>query len=72
MFISTNRKPVPRLSDTMTDSLIFRSTATTIIVTVGICAMTVGANAGYTWWATMLISIYPFIHLAYRHKQNRR
>jgi len=56
----------------MTDSLIFRATVTTIIVTVGICAVTVGANAGRLWWATMLVSIYPFVHLAYRHKQNRR
>ena len=56
----------------MTDSLILRATTTTIIITVFICAVTVGANAGYTWWATMLISIYPFIHLAYRHKQTRR
>jgi hypothetical protein len=56
----------------MTDSLIFRATTTTIIITVFICAVTVGANAGYTWWATMLISIYPFVHLAYRHQQQPR
>ena len=56
----------------MTDSIIFRATTTTTIITAFICAATVGANAGYTWWATMLISIYPFIHLAYRHKQTRR
>jgi len=56
----------------MTDSIIFRATTTTTIITALICAATVGANAGYVWWATMLISIYPFIHLAYRHQQNRR
>lgn len=56
----------------MSDSLIFRATSTTIIITAFICAVTVGANAGRLWWATMLISIYPFIHLAYRHQQNRR
>ena len=56
----------------MTDSLIFRATTTTIIITVGVCAVTVGANAGRLWWATMLISIYPFVHLAYRHQQQTR
>lgn len=56
----------------MTDSIIFRATTTTIIITTFICAVTVGANAGYLWWATMLVSIYPFTHLYYRHKQPRR
>ena len=56
----------------MTDSIIFRATTTTTIITAAICAATVGANAGYFWWATMLISIYPIVHLAYRHKQPRR
>lgn len=56
----------------MTDSLIFRATTTTIIITVFICAATVGATAGYFWWARMLVSIYPLAHLYYRHQQNRR
>jgi hypothetical protein len=54
----------------MNDTVI-RSIATTLAITLVLCALTVGKNAGILWWATTTFCIYPFTHLAYRHHNNK-
>lgn len=55
----------------MTDHIVTRSALTTLIITLNLCALTAGPNAGITWWATTTLSIYPFIHLTFRYLDRR-
>jgi hypothetical protein len=54
----------------MNDTVI-RSIATTTIIALTLCALTVGKNAGMIWWITAYVCIYPFTHLAWRHHNNK-
>jgi hypothetical protein len=51
----------------MTNHIVTKSLATTIGITLVLCAVTIGKNAGIIWWTTATFCIYPFTHLAYRH-----
>lgn len=59
------------MGNTMTDHIVTRSLLATLIVTLNVCALTVGAAAGITWWATTMLAIYPFAHLTFRYLDNR-
>jgi hypothetical protein len=51
----------------MTNHIVTKSLATTTAITLVLCAATIGKDAGIIWWATTMLCIYPFTHLAYRH-----
>jgi hypothetical protein len=53
----------------MTDHIVTKSLVTTTATTLLVCAVTIGKDAGIIWWATTMLCIYPFTHLAYRHLQ---
>ena len=53
----------------MTNHIVTKSLATTTATTLLVCAITIGKDAGIVWWATTMLCIYPFTHLAYRHLQ---
>lgn len=53
----------------MTNHIIIKSFATTTAITLLVCAITIGKDAGIIWWATTMACIYPFTHLAYRRQQ---
>ena len=55
----------------MTDHIVTRSALTTLIITLNLCALTAGPNAGIAWWATTTLSIYPFAHLTFRYLDRR-
>ena len=53
----------------MTNHIVTKSLATTTATVLLVCAATAGKDAGILWWATTMLCVYPFIHLAYRHLQ---